>query len=303
MKSGRIKLHSFAKINLGLHILGKRTDGYHEIRTVYQTIMLHDNLEISMRSGNGLEFNCNLVELRDENNLVVRAIEAVRNRTGVKTGLSVQLQKQIPTGSGLGGGSSNAAITIMALDYLLKLKMSRQEWFEIGEELGADVPFFFLGGRAIGLGTGSEVYSLQDHLPSHLLIVISAFPIATVDAYRQASLRLTSQDNKSKIPAFCPAVIDNIESGKELENHFESVVFKNQPSLKQIKKRLLQCGATKAGLTGSGSAIVGFFDSKRDLKQAQVALKNRDIQLITTRTTTRKQYQDSLVQCFQQATK
>ena len=303
MKSGRIKLHSFAKINLGLHILGKRTDGYHEIRTVYQTIMLHDNLEISMRSGNGLEFNCNLVELRDENNLVVRAIEAVRNRTGVKTGLSVQLQKQIPTGSGLGGGSSNAAITIMALDYLLKLKMSRQEWFEIGEELGADVPFFFLGGRAIGLGTGSEVYSLQDHLPSHLLIVISAFPIATVDAYRQASLRLTSQDNKSKIPAFCPAVIDNIESGKELENHFESVVFKNQPSLKQIKKRLLQCGATKAGLTGSGSAIVGFFDSKRDLKQAQVALRNRDIQLITTRTTTRKQYQDSLVQCFQQATK
>ena len=303
MKSGRIKLHSFAKINLGLHILGKRTDGYHEIRTVYQTIMLHDNLEISMRSGNGLEFNCNLVELRDENNLVVRAIEAVRNRTGVKTGLSVQLQKQIPTGSGLGGGSSNAAITIMALDYLLKLKMSRQEWFEIGEELGADVPFFFLGGRAIGLGTGSEVYSLQDHLPSHLLIVISAFPIATVDAYRQASLRLTSQDNKSKIPAFCPAVIDNIESGKELENHFESVVFNNQPSLKQIKKRLLQCGATKAGLTGSGSAIVGFFDSKRDLKQAQVALRNRDIQLITTRTTTRKQYQDSLVQCFQQATK
>ena len=302
MKSGRIKLHSFAKINLGLHILGKRTDGYHEIRTVYQTIMLHDNLEISMRSGNGLEFNCNLVELRDENNLVVRAIEAVRNRTGVKTGLSVQLQKQIPTGSGLGGGSSNAAITIMALDYLLKLKMSRQEWFEIGEELGADVPFFFLGGRAIGLGTGSEVYSLQDHLPSHLLIVISAFPIATVDAYRQASLRLTSQDNKSKIPAFCPAVIDNIESGKELENHFESVVFKNQPSLKQIKKRLLQCGATKAGLTGSGSAIVGFFDSKRDLKQAQMALRHKDIQLITTRTITRKQYQDSLVQCFQQET-
>ena len=302
MKFDRIKLHSFAKINMGLHIIGKRTDGYHEIRTLYQTIMLHDNLEISIRAGNGLEFNCNLGELRDENNLVVRAIEAVRNRTGVKTGLSVQLQKQIPTGSGLGGGSSNAAITIMALDYLLKLKMSRQEWFEIGEELGADVPFFFLGGRAIGIGTGSEVYSLQDHLPSHLLIVISAFPIATVDAYRQASLRLTSQDNKSKIPAFCPAVIDNIESGKELENHFESVVFNNQPSLKQIKKRLLQCGATKAGLTGSGSAIVGFFDSKRDLKQAQVALRNRDIQLITTRTTTRKQYQDSLVQCFQQET-
>ena len=302
MKFDRIKLHSFAKINMGLHIIGKRTDGYHEIRTLYQTIMLHDNLEISIRAGNGLEFNCNLGELRDENNLVVRAIKAIRNRTGVKTGLSVQLQKKIPMGSGLGGGSSNAAITIMALDYLLKLKMSKQEWFEIGEELGADVPFFFLGGRAIGLGRGSEVYSLQDHLPSHLLIVISAFPMATVEAYRQASLRLTSQDNKSKIPAFCPAVIDNIESGKDLENHFESVVFKNQPSLKQIKKRLLQYGATKAGLTGSGSAIVGFFDSKRDLKQAQMALRHKDIQLITTRTTTRKQYQDSLVQCFQQET-
>ena len=302
MKFGLIKLHSFAKINLGLHIVGKRTDGYHEIRTLYQTIMLHDNLEISIKAGSGLEFNCNLVELRDENNLVVRAIEAVRNRKGVKTGFSVQLQKQIPMGSGLGGGSSNAAVTIMALDYLLNLKMSKQEWFEIGEELGADVPFFFLGGRAIGLGRGSEVYSLQDHLPSYLLIVISAFPIATVEAYRQASLRLTSQDNKSKIPAFCPAVIDNIESGKDLENHFESVVFKNHPSLKQIKKRLLQNGATKAGLTGSGSAIVGFFDSKRDLRQAPMALRNKDIQLITTRTTTRKQYQDSLVQCFQQET-
>lgn len=303
MKIGRIKLHSYAKINLGLHILGKRIDGYHEIRTLYQTIFLHDNIEISVRSGGGLEFDCNLVKLRGKNNLVVRAIQAVRSRTGVKTGLSVQLYKQIPMGSGLGGGSSNAAITIMGLDYLLKLKMSRQEWFEIGEELGADVPFFFLGGRAVGLGRGSEVYSLQDHLPTHVLIVVSRCPMSTVEAYRQASLRLTSQINKSKIPAFCPAVIDSIESGKELENHFEAVVFKNQPSLRQIKKKLLGCGATRAGLTGSGSAIVGFFENKRDLKRAQMTLKNRDIKLITTRTTTRKQYQNSLVECFQPAIK
>ena len=296
MRSGRIRLRSYAKVNLGLHILGKRPDGYHEIRTLFQAIELHDTLEIWTTERQGLEFESNLAGLNSRDNLVVRAIEAVRRHAGVSRGLAARLEKRIPLGAGLGGGSSNAAVTVMGLARLFKMKMSNRDWFEIGGRLGSDVPFFFLGGRAVGIGRGSEVYPLEDAPPSHVLIVVPARPMATVEAFRKASLRLTSQVNESKIPVFCPAFLDALEAGDGLDNHFEQVVFEAQPDLKRLKERLLQCGSRRACLTGSGSALVGLFEEKGALTQAQAALQAGDVRLIATRTLTRDQYQNSLVE-------
>ena len=165
MKPERIKLRSYAKVNLGLHILGKREDGYHEIRTVLQTIGLHDRLEIRLTRGQGVSLQCNWDELNSGDNLVVRALEAVCRQAGLERGLEARLEKRIPMGAGLGGGSSNAAAAVMGLDRLLGLRMSRRDWFEIGGALGSDVPFFFVGGRALGVGRGSEVYPLEDAAP------------------------------------------------------------------------------------------------------------------------------------------
>ena len=301
MKPERIKLRSYAKVNLGLHILGKREDGFHEIRTVFQTIGLHDTLEIRLTPGQAVSFQCNWAELGSGDNLVVRAMEAVRRHAGLELGLEARLEKRIPPGAGLGGGSSNAAAAVMGMDRLLGLRLSWRDRFEIGGALGSDVPFFFLGGRALGVGRGSEVYPLEDETPCHVLIVVPTRPMATSEAYRRASLRLTSQVNKSKIPLFCPAFLDMLESGDGLENHFETVVFRDQPDLKRLKNRLLQWGARKAGLTGSGSALVGLFDEKGALTQAQAALRAGNVRLLVTQTLPRDQYRHSLVECLQRA--
>ena len=301
MNPERIKLRCYAKVNLGLHILGKREDGYHEIRTLFQTIGLHDTLEIRLTQGRGVSLQCNWDELNCGDNLVVRALEAVCRQAGLERGLEARLEKRIPLGAGLGGGSSNAAAAVMGLDRLLGLRMSRRDWFEIGGALGSDVPFFFVGGRALGVGRGSEVYPLEDPAPSHVLVVVPPLPMPTADAYRRASLRLTTPVNKSKIPLFCPAYLDALESGDGLENHFEPVVFRDQPDLKRLKRRLLQRGASKAGLTGSGSALVGLFDEEGALTQAHAALRAGNVRLLATRTLTRDQYRHSLVECHQRA--
>ena len=301
MRPEQIKLRSFAKVNLGLHILGAREDGFHEIRTLFQTIGLHDTLEIRLTQGQGVSCQCNWAELNSADNLVVRAMEAVCRHAGLKGGVEARLEKRIPLGAGLGGGSSNAAAAVMGLDRLLGLQMSRRDWFEIGGRLGSDVPFFFLGGRALGVGRGSEVYPLEDEPPCHVLIVVPSRPMPTAEAYRRASLRLTSPVNKSKIPLFCPTFLDALESGEGLGNHFEMVVFRDQPGLKRLKQRLLQSGAKRAGLTGSGSALVGFFDEEGALTQAQATLRDGNVRLLATRTLNRDQYRHSLVECLQQA--
>ena len=236
MKPARIKLRSYAKVNLGLHIPGEtRGRFFTKYGPFFQTIGLHDTLEIGFTQGRGVSFRCNWAELSSDDNLVVRAMEAVCRHAGLERGLEARLEKRIPQGAGLGGGSSNAAAAVMGLDRLLGLRMSRRDWFEIGGALGSDVPFFFLGGRALGVGRGSEVYPLEDAAPCHVLIVLPPRPMPTAEAYRRASLQLTTPVNKSKIPLFCPAFLDALESGGGLENHFETVVFRDQPDLKRAE--------------------------------------------------------------------
>jgi 4-diphosphocytidyl-2-C-methyl-D-erythritol kinase len=265
-----IRLRAFAKINLGLRILAERPDGYHEIRTLYQTIALHDRLEISLRkAGEGIRVECDNPEIPSgRENLVYRACDLWRRARGFRGGVRVRLEKMIPAGSGLGGASSDAAATLEGLERLTGEKLRPPLRFSLAAQLGSDVPLFLLGGRVLGCGRGEEVYPLPDLPPRKCLVVFPGFPISTPEAYREAGLRLTS---KGKVRS-----INNVGAWPQFplmnwgpaENDFERVVFAKWPELARLKRHLIRAGAEIASLTGSGSAVYSVFESTRQLLQA-----------------------------------
>lgn len=299
MRFQRIVLRSYAKINLGLHILGKRGDGYHEIRTVFQTISLHDRLEIELIRKRTIEFECDCDQIRSNENLVVRAINCLCQYMHVSRGFRVRLKKKIPLGAGLGGGSSNAATAVLGIRRLLGLNLSNEDLFEIGGALGSDVPFFFVGGRVLGVGRGSEVYPLEDQPAKYLLLLVPPYPVSTARAYARLSLALTKKVNKSMIPVFCPGYMDSLDQGNGVGNDFEKVVFEDFPELKQLKARLLSRGADTAALTGSGSTLFALFNSRGDLLKARDGIKAKGTQLIPARTVSRTQYVSCIVESLQ----
>jgi 4-diphosphocytidyl-2-C-methyl-D-erythritol kinase len=265
-----IRLRAFAKVNLGLRILAERPDGYHEIRTIYQTIALHDRLEISLRkAGEGIRLECDNPEIPSGGeNLVYRACDLWRRARGFRGGVRVRLEKMIPAGSGLGGASSDAAATLEGLERLTGEKLPPRLRFSLAAQLGSDVPLFLLGGRVLGCGRGEEVYPLPDLPPRKCLVVFPGFPISTAEAYREAGLRLTSQDKVRSI--------DNVGAWPQFplmnwgpaENDFERVVFAKWPELARLKRHLIRAGAEIASLTGSGSAVYSVYESTRQLLHA-----------------------------------
>ena len=291
-----ICLRSFAKLNLGLHILGKRTDGFHEIRTVFQTITLHDRIEITRKTTPGISFDCLEPELNTPNNLVRKAAEAFSEMQGEPFGIHVHLEKRIPIGSGLGGGSSNAAITVLGLERLFEKRLSRDQRFEIGGRLGSDVPFFFIGGTALGLGRGSEVYPLQERVEKHVLVLIPPFPVSTINAYSRASLALTRRMNASNIAVFCSDYQESLEDGRLPENDFEKTVLEDREELRELRKDLIRSGAGVSGLTGSGAALFGFYDSEEAIERAQRFFSAEKTRVIRTQTLGRDQYWKCLVE-------
>ena len=299
MKSQQISLRSYAKINTGLHILGKREDGYHEIRTIFQTVNLYDRLDIALTQERKIEFTSDNRELDPRHNLVVRAILSLSRFKKLYKGYRVHLEKRIPAGAGLGGGSSNAAAAIHGIRRLLNLNLSHKELFEIGGTLGSDVPFFFVGGTALGVGSGAEVYPLEDQPEKDLLLVVPGYAISTVDAYARVTLPLTKKIKKSMIPVFCPGYLDSLDQGNFTANDFEKVAFRDFPRLKAIKQKLLDRGAFAAGLTGSGSALFGLFNSRGQLLKARDAIESKEFQTIQTNTLSRKQYLNCLVESLQ----
>lgn len=295
----KVTLRSFAKINLGLHILGKRRDGYHEIRTLFQSLVLHDSLIIRRTRGRQIRFRCNLRELGASNNLVVKAVRLFRQETGVSGGFDIQLEKRIPLGSGMGGGSSNAATTLLGLCRLFNLAVPTEVLLDWGGALGSDVPFFFLGGRALGIGRGAEVYPIEEPPKRHVLLAIPGTGVSTVDAYRRLSLQLTKRVGASKIPVFCSGFLDTLGLGQGQENDFEALFFEDFPELRELKKGWLECGAEAAGLSGSGSALFGVFAAKRDLKNAVQVGAGRQLRFIQTRTLARAEYRKGIVESLQ----
>jgi 4-diphosphocytidyl-2-C-methyl-D-erythritol kinase len=268
VNSTSLSLPSFAKINLSLRVLGKRPDGYHALRTILQTISLHDDLHFELCGNTGITLTCNDPHIpTDEGNLVVRAAYALKERHSVDTGARIRLRKKIPVKAGLGGGSSNAAIALLALAHLWQIPATTSELFEIAERLGADVPFFLAGGTALGEGIGTTLSPLPSGPNQHLIIVTPNANISTADAYtalNSAALTtsrlehiLSSSPRGPNFQDSTPGLLYN-----DLNNDFESVIFDIEPEIKRTKKALLQAGANAALLAGSGSSVFGIFSSQ-----------------------------------------
>jgi 4-diphosphocytidyl-2-C-methyl-D-erythritol kinase len=266
-----VHLKAFAKVNMRLEVLGRRADDYHELRTIFQSISLHDALELEPLRGSAVEL---VVEgegaiatgpIRE--NLVYRAIQAMRRETGWRRGIRARLVKHIPVGRGLGGGSSDAAAALIGMMKLSGKEVPTTRLMELGSSLGADVPFFLFGGTALGIGRGDEIYPLPDG-PHSPVLVVSPKDIAvrTADAYGWLGARLTKQPNANKLHTFCALCWSAQEV--RLFNDFEAAVFPRHPRLRKIKRALLQNGAVDASLAGSGSAVFALFRNPAQARRA-----------------------------------
>ncbi|MDE3180753.1 MAG: 4-(cytidine 5'-diphospho)-2-C-methyl-D-erythritol kinase [Acidobacteriota bacterium] len=263
------RIRAFAKINTGLKILGKRPDRFHELRTVYQTITLHDDLRLTLATGRGIEVRCDDPSVPNGRaNLAYRACQIWKRLRQYRGGVRIEIRKSIPTGSGLGGGSSDAAATLMGLERMMGSKIDQITMFAMAAELGSDVPLFLQGGRVLGCGRGEEVYPLPDLPRRHCLVIYPRFSISTADAFRALDLRLTREARPSIIRGFGVWSQFPMQGWGPAENDFESFVFAKWPELGRLKDQLIRAGAEIASLTGSGSAIYAIFVSARQMKEA-----------------------------------
>jgi 4-diphosphocytidyl-2-C-methyl-D-erythritol kinase len=281
--SRAVRLPAFAKINLCLHILGRRPDGYHELRTIFQTISLHDTLELTRTSRRGIT-----VETTDpalpvgRKNLVWQALETLSGELGLRGGVHARLTKRIPVARGLGGGSSDAAAALIGLLRLTGKKIPLPKLIEIASGLGADVPFFLFGGRALGVSRGDEIYPLPDG-PRQPVVVVSPADIgvSTRDAFRWASSRLTKRGAAPKLWSFCALCWGPLRGGS---NDFEAAVFSRHPRLGKLRRALLQRGAAEAALAGSGSAVFGVFRNPAQARRAAQGFPNDQVFVVETLT-------------------
>jgi len=272
------RVRAYAKLNLGLRVLYKRPDGYHELRTVFQTISLADDLEISFTPGKSTriemegapEIPDNLAERAAR--LVMDAAEAIGKRGTVR----LQLRKIIPAGAGLGGGSSDAAAVLLALPVLARAPLAMDQLISLAARLGSDVAFFLFGGTALGLGRGEELYPLPDQPVKRALLIAPAVHSSTAQAYRDVSATLsgglTNIELQNKLGSFQRGIWGQGAPGDKLSliNDFESVVEARHPELAGIRERLRRAGATRVAMTGSGSVIFGIFDNPGKLERARL---------------------------------
>jgi 4-diphosphocytidyl-2-C-methyl-D-erythritol kinase len=270
-------LHGWApaKINLGLRVLERRDDGFHELRTVLQTISLADRLSVGYAPscGPGVELECSDPKLSGPENLASRAARELLAQGRWPGGVRIRLEKRIPAGSGLGGGSSDAAAVLLALGRLLEPPPTPDTLQQVAAGLGSDVPFFLIGGRAVAVGRGEEVYPLPDPPQQRcLLLLLPSFGVATAEAYgelsRQRPSGLTPAERRHIISVFCSATSvsgcgDARGATGLLSNDFEAAVFPRFPQLSEWKDRLVQAGALLAMMSGSGSALYGVFAERR----------------------------------------
>jgi 4-diphosphocytidyl-2-C-methyl-D-erythritol kinase len=286
MDSQVLKARSFCKVNLALEVLGRRPDGYHEIRTVFQTIDLHDELEIRDRTD--LDLRCSGLEgLTPEENLVWKAACSLRESAGVRRGAAMMLRKRVPAGAGLGGGSSNAATTLLALNRFWNLGLSLGQLAELAASLGSDVAFFLQGGTALGIGRGEEIYPLEDPPAATLVVIFPGIHVSTAAAYAGLNLSLTSWKRPLRIQQFCGR-LEELPSG--IFNDFETTVLPAYAGIREAKSCLDSSGATATLLSGSGSSVFGFFREEESALAACRAAARPQWRVFPAKTLSRSEY-------------
>ncbi len=310
-------VRAYAKINLGLYIGPLRDDRFHELRTVYQTIDIYDTVRVTAASGMGIEIRSKNPQVpQDETNTCWRMAERVLKALKQRRKLVIQIDKNLPVQGGLGGGSSNAIATMLALERELGQRLAPEDKFAIAADVGSDVPLFLIGGTVLGIGRGEQVLPLPDLPAMELVLATPGIAVSTPKAFAEwdtliekEERSLTASPSDSRINVFSRAMsvwlagslsgvpVDNRDRAETplldfvragIENDFERVVFPQYPELREVKRVLEREGAKYASLSGSGSALYGFFETGAE--KALAALKGKGIDAQITRTLDRKSY-------------
>jgi 4-diphosphocytidyl-2-C-methyl-D-erythritol kinase len=279
-----IKLYSYGKINLFLDIESKLNNGYHLIKTIMQSIDLHDELLIEETSDNIIKLECNdnFIPI-DSKNICYKAAELIKNKYNINKGIKIIINKNIPAGAGLAGGSGNSAATIIGLNELWKLNMSNEEMLKIGLEIGADVPFCILGGTYLAEGIGENLTRLNNFIWDNILIVKPPFSMSTAFVYNN----LTSQNYNLYNISSMLQYIENYKytnTASSTANALEKAVSELHPEIIIIKDIMYRFNALSSAMTGSGSAIFGLFPDKQSLNQSYQSLISKYPQTYKTKT-------------------
>ncbi|MGE5324304.1 MAG: 4-(cytidine 5'-diphospho)-2-C-methyl-D-erythritol kinase [Actinomycetota bacterium] len=316
-----IGVRSFAKINIGLRIGPRREDGFHELRTIYQTIALADVVRVDVSRGVGIDIYCKDPRVpADETNTCWRIADKFLRAIKTRGRVRITIEKKLPVQGGLGGASSNAVATLLGLERAVKKQLAPDERLRIAAEVGSDLPLFLIGGTVLGTGRGEQVFAMED-LPSFPCVIATpevgvSTPVAFADWDKRSQEHdeLTSQNGfctmkrfshsvyewfsgTSYSPTGVPAkgwdraealLLDLVRTG--IENDFESVVFPKYPAIREVKRALEKSGARYVSLSGSGSAVYGLFADQAEAERAANSLNDNDIPAQATATLTREQY-------------
>ncbi len=269
-----MRLRAMAKINLGLDVLGKRPDGYHEVRMIMQTIRMYDLLEIKRISGTGITLKTNLPYIpTDGRNLVCQAAALLLKEFGISEGLFIRLEKFIPVAAGMGGGSADAAAAMLGVNRLFHLGLSRRELMTRAVQIGADVPYCILQGTALAEGIGEKLTRLPRAPFFYVLIGKPDINISTKIAYE--NLRLDSLSHHPDIDQMTEAIRrqDLHTLTSLMENVFEPGIIQKYPVIQEIKDLMKKHGALQALMSGSGPTVFGIFDNEKKLREAARALR------------------------------
>jgi len=264
MNSVDIKAH--AKVNVGLQVNDQREDSYHNIHTVFQELELHDIVSLRKQPA-GWKITINDPKIpTDKNNTCIQAYLAIKQQFPQIGGVSISLNKNIPSGAGLGGGSSNAATVLKGLRELYNLQIDDSDLAKVAVKIGADVPFFLYGGTQIGNGIGELLTTIDKSIDGYYLLIIPEIFISTEWAYRALKKNLKDEINR---PNFARFLEENNLSKVIFDNDFERIVIPTYPKIGNIKEGLLKTGAKYASLSGSGSTVFGIYDDEATAKQAE----------------------------------
>jgi len=255
---------SFAKINIGLNILQKRSDGYHNLETIFQQVDIADTIQLAVDDAPKSRITVSTTEKTlpvDESNLAYRAAVAFLEKAGLKKKINIHIKKKIPIGAGLGGGSGNAATVLLLLQKLTNT-LTPENLMAIGTKLGADVPFFIEGGCSYATGIGDELTPIRICRNFHVFIVVPSNRISTKWAYDNYRIHLTKCQNSVKLSSFITNAENDSRWRDIVRNDFEPLIFSKFSEMKAIKEKMYSAGAFYASISGSGSAVYGLFCDK-----------------------------------------
>lgn len=269
-----ISLKALAKINLGLDVVRRREDGYHEVRMIMQTIHLYDRLKITKMKTPGIEIHSNLPFLPvNENNLVYKAGKLLMDEFGIREGVRVDLLKRIPVAAGMAGGSSDAAAMLYGMNQLFGLKLSRQALMERGVTIGADVPYCLMRGTALAEGIGEKLKQLPPMVKCPVLIAKPQISVSTKFVYQ--NLKLDEHTVHPDIDRLIQDIRnkDLQAAASDMGNVLETVTIPNYPVIAQIKEQMMHSGAVNSMMSGSGPTVFGLFENEKQAKKAYDDMK------------------------------